>query len=395
MNSKNIVPPNSGPKMGKTTDEQPGMFLGESGQSARPRSTSLVSIQVWRAIAALLVVVTHASNELVSMGLGFRLIDNGPFGVDIFFVISGFVMVYSSERLFGQPGAPRKFFARRVARIVPAYWLATLLMVWFLLPRASTKAVIGSLLFSPHYPIEVPLLLVGWTLIFEMFFYAVFAVALLAGKRTAVIGCAAAFLAALAFLGPAPPSMPGFTVTSAKGLAYLADPIILEFALGMMLALLYRANIRLRFEATVLLLALGTGWLAMTVEWMPRPYSCGIAAALIVGGPALCSVPSPGPGNLVARIGVFLGDISYSLYLTHFLSFAYVAWIATQLAINPLDYVWPYVVAMLGAAVLIASVMYLCFEKPVTKFLQKQAEEQSWPTFPIRTGKRVLHPGET
>jgi peptidoglycan/LPS O-acetylase OafA/YrhL len=100
----------------------------------------------------------------------------GPFGVDIFFVISGFVMVYSSERLFGQPGAPITFFARRLARIVPLFWAATTILVWVVVPYASTKAVLGSLFFGPHIPSEAPLLLVGWTLIFEMFFYVVFAI---------------------------------------------------------------------------------------------------------------------------------------------------------------------------------------------------------------------------
>jgi hypothetical protein len=92
-----------------------------------------------RAIAALLVFWGHAINAVhQKIEADFPHL-YGPFGVDLFFVISGFVMVYSSERLFGQPGAPITFFVRRLARIVPLYWLATAVLVWFVVPYASTK----------------------------------------------------------------------------------------------------------------------------------------------------------------------------------------------------------------------------------------------------------------
>jgi len=88
----------------------------EISQSTRYDSSSLVSIQALRAIAALLVFWGHAINAVhLKVAADFPHL-YGPFGVDLFFVISGFVMVYSSERLFGQPGAPMTFFARRLAR---------------------------------------------------------------------------------------------------------------------------------------------------------------------------------------------------------------------------------------------------------------------------------------
>src|SRR5215510_5466128 len=169
-------------------------------QPARPESSSLVSIQALRAVAALLVFWGHAINAVTAeVAADFPPL-YGPFGVDIFFVISGFVMVYSSERLFGRPDAPIKFFARRFVRIVPLYWAATAILVWFVVPYASTKAVLGSLLFTPRIPSEAPLLYVGWTLIFEMFFYTVFAVALLAKRRVAVVAGAGVFLIAFTVL---------------------------------------------------------------------------------------------------------------------------------------------------------------------------------------------------
>jgi peptidoglycan/LPS O-acetylase OafA/YrhL len=121
----------------------------EISRPGRPESSPLVSIQALRAIAALLVFWGHAILTLNPKEAAEFPRLYGPFGVDLFFVISGFVMVYSSERLFGRPGAPIKFFARRLARIVPLYWAATAILVWFVVPYASTKAVLGSC-FSFH-----------------------------------------------------------------------------------------------------------------------------------------------------------------------------------------------------------------------------------------------------
>jgi exopolysaccharide production protein ExoZ len=346
------------------------------GISQPTAASSFVSIQALRAIAALLVFAEHAANALVWEHKieWFPHVPYGPFGVDLFFVISGFVMVYSSERLFGQPNAPIKFFARRIARIVPLYWAATAVFVWFVVPYASTKAVLGSFLFSPHIPSEAPLLLVGWTLIFEMFFYSVFAIALLARGRLAVVASVSVFLI-LFVIFCAPASSASWQPPAGRAIDYLADPIILEFVYGMLIALAYRAGIRLSSLATIVVIIAALVWFAATVQWLPRAYSCGFAAALIVAGASLSSAPRPNDGPILAGV-VFLGDASYALYLTHFLSFSFVAWIVAKLAINPLDYTWGFVITMLAMPLFIAAATHLVFEKPVTKFLQGRIDHR-------------------
>jgi exopolysaccharide production protein ExoZ len=149
-------------------------------------------------------------------------------------VISGFLMVYSCERLFGRPWASAQFFKRRLVRIVPLYWLATTGLVLLLAPFAGTKAVIASLLFWPYPAGGAPLLNVGWTLNIEMFFYLVFRVTLLAKSRVAVTAAVSIFLLGFAWLGP-----------TSGALAYFSNPIITEFVFGMIIALAYRADIRL------------------------------------------------------------------------------------------------------------------------------------------------------
>jgi exopolysaccharide production protein ExoZ len=95
---------------------------------------SLLSIQILRAVAALAVCGVHF-DQMTLMLAGHS---NDPIplyplaaGVDLFFVISGFVMVYSSEPLFGRSGSPKEFLVRRLARIVPLYWLTMTIGIWW------------------------------------------------------------------------------------------------------------------------------------------------------------------------------------------------------------------------------------------------------------------------
>src|SRR5262249_40935782 len=148
-----------------------------------------------------------------------------------------------------------------LARIVPLYWAATAILVWFVVPYASTKAVLGSLFFAPQAtsavmgnPSEAPLLVVGWTLIFEMFFYVVFAIALLAKRRFMVVAGASVFLISFAVLGPPTSHASLWSPPSSSSLAYLADPIIIEFVFGMVIALVYQAGGRLSIWATISLI---------------------------------------------------------------------------------------------------------------------------------------------
>jgi peptidoglycan/LPS O-acetylase OafA/YrhL len=146
----------------------------------------------------------------------------------------------------------------------------------------------------------------------------------------------------------------------------------------MMIALVYRAGGRLSIWATMSLLIAAFIWFAATVPSVPRPYSAGIAAALIVAGLSLSSISSP-KGSPLIRGVVFLGDISYALYCTHLLSFSFVAWIVAKLAISPVGHAWAYFGAMLATGLVIAVGTYLMFEKPTTNFLKRLIERPRLP----------------
>ncbi len=108
----------------------------------------LSNIQVLRGLAALAVVVFHARDEVDGLGIPTNLphLIGGAFGVDVFFVISGLVMVHASVPLFGRARSALPFFAKRLARIMPLYWAVTLLFAF--LDPAAARGGLGHAAFA-------------------------------------------------------------------------------------------------------------------------------------------------------------------------------------------------------------------------------------------------------
>lgn len=350
-------------------------------QAMRPaRAAQLQSIQALRAVAALLVVFGHAAHESETIAeriglapLHTSFLHSGG-GVDIFFVISGFIMVHTSAGLFGQPGAWRTFLTRRIVRIVPLYWLLTSLLLigaLFLpqllnVPIGDWRHILASYLFLPSlrggYEIR-PVMALGWTLNLEMLFYLLFAAAMLLPLRRGMftLGCV---LLALALIGAA------FQPSQVQ-LAFWTQAIILEFLFGCLLALLYRQGFRLPAIAAAASVTLGLAALLKwpgidDPSWLPQVLRLGLPAALIVGGAALYDGAAP---RLVLPLAV-VGDASYSLYLFH------------PFALRPLRDIWVrvvgtnlplevYMVVAIAVATLSAMLLYRLVERPLTIWFKR------------------------
>jgi exopolysaccharide production protein ExoZ len=194
-----------------------------------PAPGEVRSIQYLRGLAAFGVVAFHASERA-----GYQF-DVGTAGVDVFFVISGFVMwmVTSSKTL-----SPAEFLARRVQRIVPLYWAVTLAVaaVALLIPgsfpamRPTVGHVVQSLLFIPHRgetSMIAPLIVPGWTLNYEMFFYLLFAAGLFAPARVRPWALTATLVSLVAI-------RPLSDVRNPLWATY-TDPLLLEFGAGVWL----------------------------------------------------------------------------------------------------------------------------------------------------------------
>jgi len=348
-------------------------------------SQALPSIQILRAVAALGVLTYHTFFD-TTFRFGAHLVPHdfviGAAGVDLFFVISGFVMVYASERLFGKPGASRVFLVRRLARIVPLYWAVMVIILAYvlaiygqLLPEVySAGSVIASFLFYPYARPDGTMALVhglGWTLNYEMFFYTVFAMAILLPQRWAVTAILALFLAL---------SLLGRLVALPMPFSFWCSPIILEFCFGMLIALAWREGVRLPPAMSSLLVLAAMAGFAASAAWGPnapwRAIEWGLPSAALVAGLVL-SNRSGQPGRIGRAFG-FLGDASYSIYLVHPLWLPIPRWTLARW-IDFTAHPWVYALAIFFGAIAAAIASYILFEKPITRALRRYMDRRRVP----------------
>jgi exopolysaccharide production protein ExoZ len=336
--------------------------------------TEITSLQVLRAIAALAVSLSHLQNEFLRNDMNFsKLFLAGQAGVDLFFVISGFIIIYVSESLFGS-GGRRYFLFRRLARIVPLYWsISGFMLVYFLLIYGglqnvdlSIKSTVGSFIFFPTprpSGSTLPVLTVGWTLILEILFYCMICLLLPLKRAQVVIVGSIIFVGIAAFNVLAQPS--------SQPVATWSDPIIAEFTFGMFIALAYRAGWKIpSWVSTLLVVGAATAIIIPTfIGYDPglRPIAYGIPAALIVAGATL-SRATLRPSPLVA-FAVLLGDSSYALYLTHPIVHTLPRRLFSTF-MNPKGYPVSYGCLLIALSIAVAIAVHLLFERPVTKWLQ-------------------------
>lgn len=353
--------------------------LTEDSQSGTRR---LDDVQSLRAVAALLVLLSHVVKELSSRSAGIVDVTNmhvwGQFGVDIFFVISGFIMVYVSDKDRGQVGSPTKFLLRRIARLVPLYWLFTTatLIVTLLLSGLknhndiSLDYVVGSYLFIPFMRSDgnfTPVLGVGWTLNYEMLFYVLFALSLYLPARMQRLGICIA-LVALTLVGMVVP-------THFHQFWYWTRPIILEFAGGALIGILFLRGVKLPIVGSAFLVVVGvlsviiaTRALGNPVETGGRLWAWGGGAILIVGAILLSAssysdlLPPP-----IARLISMMGDASYSLYLSHMFVVRLIS-VTLGALLGWRGQVF-FIVGggMIVAAIVVAMLTYRFVEQPLTK----------------------------
>ena len=272
-----------------------------------------LSIQHLRGFAALSVALFHACQW---SQINFA---TGQAGVDLFFVISGFVMWTATS---GRPGRPLDFLRRRLVRVAPLYWVITLALAAGVLlfpARFPDLAVTpGHLLLSLGFiqhmnpaGFPFPLLAPGWTLDYEAVFYLVFA-ALLALPEPRRLFALTVVLMVLALAGFAWP--PAYQM--------LLNPLFLEFLAGVWLGRM--AQLQLLPDRSIGGLLLGAGLCLFVViqvinmDWdLWRPMVWGAPAAMVVAGAV--SIEADGGWKAIPGLRT-LGDASYSIYLIHTLT---------------------------------------------------------------------------
>lgn len=277
----------------------------------------LNSIQLLRAIAAWVVVGHHFMQILYGVSevgfVGGLFSKYGALGVDLFFVISGFVIYHATV---DKQISPTRFLVMRLIRIVPAYWfftLTTAMVLYFSatfipLTQLESGFLLKSLFFIPaSNPSGIgffPLLTPGWSLNFEMFFYVIFALALLVSNSYRFL----ALFMGVTFLQWIAPAL-------GSPWTYFHNNIVFEFLLGVAVAVIYREGwlSRLSIAHSVFLLLLAI--VIIAIKGGAHHYLfAGVPCALIV-----IAALAQEKHFATKSFFIALGDWSYSTYLCHVL----------------------------------------------------------------------------
>jgi len=344
----------------------------------------IASIQVCRGLAALLVVLAHLHGieETHFASQHLRLLGYGDIGVDIFFVISGIVIASVTAGKFGRPQNAAVFLYHRLARIFPIFWIynSLSLLANHLAPLAgSTQQRSFNLL--PSYlliPTLLPVpLFQGWTLSYEVYFYLVITLLLLAPERIAPWLLAlwgVAIVALKLHIGLSPIVI----------VRLLISPSVLEFLAGYALFHLYRrsrlhpaAGILLLTTSLLLLVAIILHDTPVTIVNHPwkRPVLYGTFSVLLLFG-ALELERS----QIIRYLPAFksIGDWSYSIYLSHVLVLSLVAHLIERLLPYPASL---FVITLIGlpAVLIVGFLSYTYVERPLLHLLYKSTPARQIP----------------
>lgn len=349
-------------------------------------SNKLEGIQILRGYAAMLVVVTHLWGAgLVSSALRFSRI--GGLGVDIFFVISGFIMCYSlKDRI--RPGDSLQFLKKRVIRVYPIYLLV---LIPFVIQYLATNMgsvdpllVFGNLLLAPSFSGSPEYrMLVGpaWTLTYELFFYLLFAGAMLssASKDRAIYTVMAAIVllvASVNLLG-----LKGDRLQWSNFQYIVGDTLLFNFVIGCACYFLWRTYGRAVFSfwtALAAALVLTVVSLGLSKFELPRILSLGLPAGAII----LVFLFSEFEKRNLTKPLLFLGSASYSIYLVHAV-IAHWKHLFIGVAARENDLTG---LLLTGMALAAGCIFYVIVENPISRVLHERSKRATAAAAPLREG---------
>lgn len=346
----------------------------------------LLSVQYLRGIAALLVVYAHAIDLQMKFGISrqqnfYHWQHFGAIGVDIFFVISGFIIAFIAQDSLG-PKQAFAFVKKRFIRINPSYYFASILalLILVIFHQHFLWAVIKTITILPIFDYGKdfwsPLLYVGWTLGFEWFFYLIYFILIYFSIRKrsiwliSILGC----LTLLGLIFP----------FKEAHYTFITNPIVWEFCFGVFIAYLYK-NVSISLNFAILLLSIGMIAFLLNIIygygninlaylilqgkfcWIRLLY-WGMPAALIVFG-TLFIEKALGVRTFKSKTLILIGDASYAIYLIHYLFFLTLDLISKKINFK-FDWINPDLLII--CLVLVATLMGVAYYRFVEKKLIKK-----------------------
>lgn len=359
-----------------------------------PHGNKIITIQIGRGLAALLVLLGHSAAYL-TLACPFRIFHNNVWsGVVFFFILSGFIILFSKQTYINNPSKLTTYLRERILRIYPIYWVyfvTTILVGYFCLYYIGSTFIDASKLnpldilkcffLYPYvvYPYDFTInsTLIGpaWTLSYELLFYASFVFFILNRKIALGVYICWFIGIVLFFTRLIDPSM--FLIR------FILNPEILEFFMGMILAY---TVIHFQYKITryhkiifglgfVMFIAHFNSFGSLIISRLfgsNTIFSWGIPFSMIILGAALWEIQSIGfkPGRKIISIGILLGDASYSIYLTHYfvLMFIY-SYFWNWIHISP-TYEKAFFIMISTITVLLGVMCHLWIEKPLNTKLR-------------------------
>ncbi|MGE4314043.1 MAG: acyltransferase family protein [Pseudobdellovibrionaceae bacterium] len=350
----------------------------ESVPHTKKSTPVLENLQVLRGLAALMIVLLHSRAETAEMFKDTQsafLFFRYPLllGIDLFFVLSGFVMVYTSQGRFADKTYPKEFILRRLLRVAPLYWFYTLLLVGvaLILPQVLDSAqldvmgVIKSILFIPYengQGVIQPFLALGWTLNYEMFFYVIFAALLFLPMLWAIMAMSVIFVG-LSLMHPYVSSDQAWAV-------FYTKPIILDFLAGSWIGWLWTKGVRPPRAVLGYCVAA-----CFSLLLVPVAFELGgikvdyliVQPLLAIAIVALLALPKGSESFSCPKPFKKLGDISYTLYLSHpFVIGAVTQGLALTGLINRASPSFVVLTCLIGATA-VAYILYFLLERPLLR----------------------------
>lgn len=324
----------------------------------------LHSIQLMRALAALFVVIGHSIWKSEQYGDGaLTWFTMGGAGVDLFFIISGFIMCWSTQK---KPLSAAQFILARIKRIIPLYWLLTTvaLVIYILWPeKINSGSDSGTSIIASYFllPSDASYLLaVGWTLSFEFYFYLIFSLGIFAPPK---------YRYALPITLLVCISAAGFVLNpESAAFMFFTNSIILEFVFGILIFVGFQ---RYKPSPIVACVSFSIGALILVFSplmHLPRFIHYGLPCMFIFIGllgaeGAISSRPQ------LKRVSHLLGDSSYSLYLSHPFSLVIAAIILSKLGLH--QYGEVFIVVLTLFAVICGYMCFIICEKTLNKLVKK------------------------
>jgi exopolysaccharide production protein ExoZ len=358
------------------------------------RAKQLNLIQLFRGLAAIAVVLFHVdlcSQEILNESFFFDVFEFGLSGVDYFFVLSGFIVIYTHHQSLLKQSFPkfRLFLLKRFIRIIPIYWIINfcILLVLFLFPMLEPPnpitlgfAIQSFLLLPQSLP---PINNVAWTLTLILFFYFIFSLNYALPRRfylilVAIIVCASTTQLINYFI-ISPAEHPWIKlIFNSLNLEFLfgciAAYVILKkslkyrkpiFVLGLTLFLFFGFAQAYNFISEINIV----NFLGVDLA-LDRTIFLGIPCLFLVMGSASIDIQD---GVNIPKVFIYLGNASYSIYLAHSPLLSGLFQVALQLNLNALivnSDMLGWLIAF--TAIILSCIFYNLVEKPLTSYLRKQ-----------------------